>query len=158
MDAVQKFAECDLFREVYHSDGMGHVQVEVVSDCGFETHALLLEQIEQEKLWPEFFEMVKTREDDWILGITSSFPEDKHYSTMCFAQFLSILTSTDAKIMLLQNAPFWLWDKSNVSLLETVIEIAAKIGESLDNDSIDAEIDLSIVNGVIRRLKLILSR
>ncbi len=158
MGIIQKLAECDLGREIYHSDGNGHVQVQLVSKCGFETPAVLIEQIEQAGLWLEFFEMAKTKGDDWILRVIRFFPENKYYSTMCFVEFLSILTNTDSKILLIQDSPTWFWDESNAALIEKVITIAERLIESINPESIDSEIDLSILNRVIQRLEEILAR
>ncbi len=145
MNIIQKLANCDLGRETYHSDGKGHLQVQQESSYGFETPTSLLEQVEQEGLCPEFFEIVKTKEDGWILHITRHFLTSKHYSTTCFVEFLSILSSRDAQIQLIQDSPMWLWDENNLTLIGMVIDKAEQLIASTDQKSIDREIDLSIL-------------
>ena len=156
MDIIQKLATCDLGCEIYHSDGEGHVQVESRMDTTdpFEPPQLLLGQIEQEGQWSEFFEMAKTKGDDWILRITQYFPDATHYSTMCFIEFLSTLSSRDAQIVLIQDSPLWLWDEKNAPMIGVVIDKARQLIDSTPRESMDKEIDLSILNGVISRLEV----
>lgn len=155
MDAIQKLAKCDLGREIYHSDGEGHVQVEYQSDSidPFDSPHVLLGQVEQEGLWPEFLKMARMKDDEWILRITRVFSGSEHYSTSCFVEFLSILSSRDAQIILIQDSPTWLWDEKNAPMLEVVIDKAAQLIASATGDSMDREIDLSILNRVISRLE-----
>ena len=153
MDIIQKLAMCDLGREIYHSDGQGHIQVEQDSSYGFETPAFLLEQVEKEGLWPEFFEMAKTKEDEWILRITRDLSSTEHCSTMCLVEFLSILSSRDALIVFIQDSPEWTWDEKSTSLIDMVIDKAMQIVNSIPRDSTDHGIDLSILNGVISKLE-----
>ena len=156
MDIIQKLAKCDLGREIYHSDGEGHVQVEqrpIGLVDPFETPQTLLCQVEQEGLWSEFFEMVKTKEDEWILHITRYFSDNEHYSTTCFVEFLSILSSRNAQIQLIQDSPLWLWDKKNSAMINLVIDKASQLADSSLCELGDWEIDLSVLNGVISRLE-----
>lgn len=157
MDIIQKLATCDLGREIYHSDGEGHVQVEYQYQADltdpFDTPQLLIGQVEQESLWSEFFEMAKTKEDDWILRFTQYLPDTAHYSTMCFIEFLSTLSSRDMQIVLIQDSPLWLWDKKNAPMIGMVIDKARQLIDSTPRESMDKEIDLSILNGVISRLE-----
>lgn len=156
MDIIQKLSKCDLGREVYHSDGEGHIQVQQlpvnIVDT-FETPQSLLTQVEQEELWLEFFEMVKAKEDEWILHFTRYFPDNECYSTTCFVEFLSILSSRDAQIQLIQGAPLWTWDEKNGSLISTVIDKAAQLADSLPSEPMSSEIELAILNRVINRLE-----
>ncbi len=153
MSIIQKLKVCDLGEEIYHSDGHGHIQVEQVSSYGFEGPDFLLEQVEKEGLWPEFFEMAKAKEDEWILRITSYFPDTEHYSTTCFVEFLSILSGRDAQIQLIQDSPLWFWDEKNAAMIGRVIDEAAQLIDSSPHESLAKEIDLSLLNGVISRLE-----
>jgi hypothetical protein len=153
MNIIQKLKVCGLGGEIYHSDGHGHIQVEQVSSYGFETPAFLLEQVEKEGLWPEFFEMAKAKEDEWILRITRYFSDTDHYSTTCFVEFLSILSSRDAQIQLIQDSPLWFWEEKNAPMMNRVIDKATQLINSPSCDPLDKEIDLSILNGVISRLE-----
>ena len=153
MDIIQKLAKCDLGREIYHSDGEGHVQVEQQTlDLvdPFETPQVLLGQVEQKELWSEFFEMVKTKEDEWILHITRYFSDTEYYSTTCFVEFLSILSSRAAQIQLIQDSPLWLWDEKNAAMINLVIDKASQLADSPPCELGDWEIDLY---GVISRLE-----
>jgi len=153
MEIIHKLATCDLGREIYHSDGQGHIQVEQVPSYGFETPTFLLEQVEKEGLWPDFFAMARTKEDEWILHITRYFSDIDHYSTTCFVEFLSILSSRDAQIQLIQDSPQWLWDEKNAPMISRVVDKATQLIDSTSRDSMDKEIDLSILSGVISRLE-----
>lgn len=153
MDTIHKLAKCDLGGEIYHSDGHGHIQVEQVSSYGFESPTFLLEQVEKEGLWPEFFEMAKAKEDEWILRITRYFPDADHYSTTCFVEFLTVLSSRDSQIQLIQDSPLWFWDEKNAPMISRVIDKAVQLIDSTSHESLDKEIDLSILNGVISRLE-----
>ena len=107
MGPIEKLAKCDLGREVYHSDGEGHVQVQYLSDAldPFDSPHVLLDQVEQEGLWPEFLEMARTKDDEWIQRICRVFSDTEQYSTLCYVEFLSILSSRDAQITLIQDSP-----------------------------------------------------
>jgi hypothetical protein len=153
MDIIQKLAKCDLGREIYHSDEQRHIQVEQDSSYGFETPTFLLDQVEKEGLWPEFFEMAKTKEAEWILRITRYLSSTEHCSTMCIVEFLSILSSRDAQIQLIQDSPLWFWNERNAPMISRVIDKATQLIDSTPCGSMDKEIDLSILNGVIRRLE-----
>jgi len=153
MDLIQKLEKCDLGGEVYHSDGKGHLQVQLVSPNGFETPAFLLEQVEKEGLWSEFFKMTKTKDDEWIMRITRFFSNTEHYSTECFVELLTILSSRDAQIQLIQDAPLWLWNKNNTNLINIVTDKAKQLIDSTVGESLDKEIDLSILNRVINKLE-----
>lgn len=156
MNIVQNLAKFDFGCEIYHSDGEGHIQVQqhpVDLVDPFETPYSLLIQIEQEGLWPEFLEMVKAKEDEWILNITRHFPESKFYSTTCFVAFLSILSCRDAQIRLIQDSPLWFWDEKNAPMISKVINKATQLIDATPRESMDKEIDLSILNGVISRLE-----
>ncbi len=97
--------------------------------------------------------MTKTKEDEWILHITRHFSAAAHYSTMCFVELLSILSSRGAQIVLIQDSPLWPWDEKNTSLLNVVIDKAKRLIESTPHESWDEEVDLSILNGVVSRLE-----
>lgn len=153
MKIIHKLATCDLGREIYHSDGEGHIQVQQDSPCGFETPTFLLEQVEKEGLWPEFFAMARTKEDEWVLDIARYLLNLEHCSTMCFVEFLSILSSREAQIQLIQDSPLWLWDEKSVPMINRVIDKAKQLIDSTPSESMDKEFDLSILNGVIRRLE-----
>lgn len=152
MDIIQKLERCDLGEEIYHSDGHGHVQVEQVSSYGFEGPDFLLKQVDKQDLWPEFFKMAKTRGDEWIHRIVRYFPDNKYYSTTCFVEFLSILSSRESQVQLVQDAPLWFWGEKNVSMISRVIDKATQLIDSTPCGSLGGEIDLSILNGVISRL------
>lgn len=156
MGIIQKLAKCDLGREIYHSDGEGHIQVQqlpVDTVDPFETPQALLALVEKEGLWPELFEMVKSKEDEWILHITRYFSDTEPYSTTCFVEFLSILSSRAAQIQLIQDSPLWFWDEKNTPMISKVINKATQLIDSTPRESMDKEIDLSILNGVISRLE-----
>lgn len=153
VDIIQKLAVCDLGREIYHSDGQGHIQVQSESSCGFETPFLLLEEVGREGLWPEFIEMTRSKEDEWILRITRFFPEASHFSTICFVEFLDILSNRDAQLQLIQDSPLWLWSENNVALIDVVIDKAAQLVDSTHQKASDRDIDLSILHRVIDSLE-----
>ena len=155
MDTIQKLAKCDFGREIFHSDGEGHVQVEYRTDSldPFDSPHVLLGQVEQEGLWPEFLEMARSKDDEWIRSISRVFSGTEHYATSCFVEFLSILSSRDAQIEFIQDSPMWLWDEKTAPMLEMVIDKAAQLIASTPDDSLEKEIDLSILNSVISRLE-----
>lgn len=153
MDAVNKLATYDFGQEVFHSDGFGHIQVQTVSSLGFEpSPSMLLERIDQESKWPEFFVMAKTKSETWLLELVNHFPLTKQYSTNCFIEFLGILSSRDALIVLLQESPSWCWSSQNISLINTVLEkIDALIGHTSD-ESLNGEIEQMMLNDLVQRL------
>jgi hypothetical protein len=153
MDIIQRIKDCDLGEVIYHSDGHGHLQVQYVSDYGFEGPNFLLEQVEKEGLWPEFFAMAKAQGDEWIQRFSEYFPDTEHYSTMCFVEFLSILSSRDAQIVFIQDAHLWFWNEKNASMMSIVIDKATQLINAPSCETLDNEIDLTILNGLISRLE-----
>ncbi len=153
MNAVEKLARCDLGHEVYHSDGCGHVQVETVAAHGFETPAVLLTQIEQNDLWPEFYDLVKTKPDSWLLRLVTFFPSDQAYSTRCFVRLLNLLSDRQTVILLVQDAPHWYWDRHNVELMAQVEHVVNRLIAETETGSMDGDIELSLLTDVIKRLE-----
>jgi len=47
----------------------------------------------------------------------------------------------------------WFWDENNAPMISRVIDKAAQLIDSTSHKSLDKEIDLSILNGVISRLE-----
>lgn len=153
MNLIQKLTVCDLGEEIYHSDGHGHLQVEQVSSYGFEGPSFLLEQVEKEGLWPEFFEMARTKDDEWVLHIARYLSNIEHCSIVCFVEFLVILSGRDAQIQLIQDSPLWPWDEKTAPMISRVVDKATQLIGSTCCDSMDKEIDLFILSGVISRLE-----
>ena len=153
MDIIQKLAQCDLGHEVYHADDFGHVQVETVSICGFETPSMLLEQIDQDSLWGQFFTMAKTQPEEWLIHLMSYFPEDKPYSTQCFVEFLTIISDRNALIFLVQYSSDWYWEVQNLYLMERVFEVVEQLIEERSSAAVGDDIDLIMLKQILGRLK-----
>lgn len=153
MDLIQKLAQCDLGHEVYHSDGFGHVQVEIVSAYGFETPSVLLGKIDEASLWSEFFEMAKSKPESWMFDLSRHFPADKLYSTKCFVEFLHMISDRNGLICLIQESPYWCWELQNISLMDQVLEIVDRLIDATAPDSLGGEIDLVMLTQIHERLE-----
>lgn len=154
MDIIQKLAQCDLGHEVYHSDGFGHIQVETVSTCDFDTPtpSELLERIDQVSLWDEFFVMAKTKTESWLFDLVRYFPEDKTYSTQCFVEFLNIISTRNGLIFFVQDSSRWYWNLQNISLMDRVFEVVKKLIDDTSSVELDGEIDLIMLNQILEQL------
>lgn len=153
MDAVKKLAACEFSQEVYHSDGFGHIQVETVSTLGFDPSPLmLLDEIDQESKWPEFFVMAKTKSESWLLELVNHFPLTESYSTSCFVEMLNILSGRDALIILLQESPSWYWSDQNSSLIDTVLNKVELLINGTTADILNDEIERDMFNDISQRL------
>lgn len=153
MDIIQKLAQCDLGHEIYHVDAFGHIQVETVSSSTFESPSVLLEMIDQDSLWDQFFAMAKTQPEKWLINLVSHFPEAKPYSTACFVKFLSIISDRNALIFLVQYSSDWYWDVQNLCLMERVFEVVEKLIEERSSAAVSDDIDLMMLNQILGRLK-----
>lgn len=153
MDLIAELAQHDLVHEIYHPDGHGHVQVEQVAFDWGKSPTELLNKIEQESLWPAFFTMLKTKPEQWLLDLLFFFPKDKQYSTQCFAEFLSIISSRDGLIYLLQDSPDWYWNAETSALINKVLAVTESLLDDLPKDAISAEIESSILTNIVKGLK-----
>jgi hypothetical protein len=153
MDPIAELAQQDLIHEIYHSDGHGHLQVEQVSFDWGKSPTELLNKIEQESLWPAFFTMVKTKPEQWLLDLLYFFPKDKQYSTLCFVEFLAMISSRDGLICLLQDSPDWYWNTQTSTLIDRVLAVTQVLIETLPEDPMTAEIESSMLNNVVDGFK-----
>jgi hypothetical protein len=154
MDIIKRLENCNFGREICHADGFGHVQVEIEPpSCYLETPAYLLELVEEQGLWPEFFALAKTRDNGWIQRICKYLYFTDSCATQCFVRFLDMLSGREPQLQLLQDSPLWHWDANNVSLIETVIAKATQLSESTPPDDPGSDIDLLILQSLIGRLE-----
>jgi hypothetical protein len=153
MDPIAELAQQDLIYEIYHPDGHGHLQVEQVSFDWGKSPTELLNKIEQESLWPAFFTMVKTKPEQWLFDLLYFFPKDKQYSTLCFVEFLHMISSRDGLICLLQDSPDWYWNTQTSTLINRVLAITKELIETIPEDPITAEIESSMLANIVKGLK-----
>jgi len=153
MNPVQALAIQDLKREIYHADGKGHVQVETLMPDGFESPSELLDQIDQTSQWPEFFAMAETKPEQWVLDLLVYFPVTKSYSTRCFVEFLTLLSSRDALIILVQDSPRWYWDGQHAELMDAVMTTVTTLIHGTPQSGLSGEIELILLGDLFKALE-----
>ncbi|MCP4273340.1 MAG: hypothetical protein GY781_15515, partial [Gammaproteobacteria bacterium] len=131
IEALQeyKFAE-----EIYHSDDMGHCQVQLLNHdqpYGFEN---ILDQIDRHQDWNLCFSMLKQQPVSWLLNFSEELKNNKNYHTLCQIKLLDLIDERDFHIAIVQNADSWYWSHENKHMIAGVLK---KIEVLLQHDFCD---------------------
>jgi hypothetical protein len=141
-------------QEVYHSDAMGHCQVELTihdQPYGLEH---LLNQIDKDQQWPACFEMLQNQPRSWLIALSEQLENNKQCHTLCQIELMKLIGGG----AVVQNAGSWYWSSENKVMIPNVLE---HIGILIDHhypDAVDKEISLSILLRVKAKLETILGR
>ncbi len=149
IEALQdyKFAE-----EIFHSDDMGHCQVQLLSaDQPYDLENIL-DQIDRHQDWNLCFSMLKQQPVLWLLHFSEALKNNKNYHTLCQIKLLDLIDERDCLITIVQNADSWYWSHENKRMIPGVLK---KIEVLLNHDYCDElnkEIELNILHTVKAKL------
>ncbi|MBL4829882.1 MAG: hypothetical protein JKY55_08375 [Aliivibrio sp.] len=155
MNPVEQLSKAQLETEIFHPDGDGHVQVETVSYSWGESPSELLEQINQQDLWEEFYHLLENRPEKWRFDLLDHFPLDKVYNVTFRMKLLDIVSSDTAIHAIISDAPMWLWNAQTLPYLTKVIEIAKQQLTTLDPDDVFIEFESEQLSNLIDHLRTI---
>jgi len=141
-----KFAE-----EVYHSDAIGHCQVELINHdqpYGLEN---LLNQIDRAQDWSSCFDMLQNQPRSWLISFSEQLGNNKSYHTLCQIELMRLIGG----YAVVQNADSWYWSSENKVMIPRVLEHIALLIEHDFTDAVDKEMTLSILLRVKAKLEAI---
>lgn len=127
----------------YHSDGHGHLQVQITAENQPQLLDKLLLAIETNNEWDNCFLMLKKQPEPWLLDVSECLQNTAHYHTKYQLKVYDILHNTDNVMSLLESAQNWYWDSTNWKVLSVLID---KITNLLDNIEPKASQRESIIN------------
>lgn len=149
---IAALKEYQFAQEVYHSDAMGHCQVELTipdQPYGLEN---LLNQIDKEHQWASCFEMLQNQSRSWLIALSEQLENNKPYHTFCQIELMKLIGGCTV----VQNAGSWYWSSENKEMIPKVLEHIGILIEHHDADVVDKEISLSILMRVKDNLEAIL--
>ncbi|RTR38741.1 hypothetical protein EKG38_11265 [Shewanella canadensis] len=148
INPVSVLKQYEFLEPVYHSDGMGHVQEQLlVSDqpCSLEG---LLERIEEDNDWDSCLAMFEEQPKVWLLSFSEKLGNIAYYHTKCNMQIFSLLTERSDIIAFLQDADRWFWDISNRQMIPVLIKKIESMLTHHYSDDLEKEFDTSILTTV----------
>lgn len=148
INPVSVLKQYKFIEPVYHSDGMGHVQEQLlVSDqpCSLEG---LLDRIEEKGDWDICLAMFEKQPKIWLLTLTEKLENIAYYHTKCNMKILSLLTERSDIIALLQDADRWFWDDSNRQMITLLLKEIEKLLDHQYSDDLEKEIDVSMLTRI----------
>lgn len=149
-DPIHLLQQYEFSEPVYHSDGLGHIQVQE-SDPPYPLEALL-QQVEERKEWDVCFLMFESQSKVWLLDFAEHLENTASYHTDCNIVISQILTDRSDLITLLQNADRWYWNNTNRHLIPALTKSVDALLSYHEPDVLQREIDTSILTGLKSRL------
>lgn len=143
---VYKFIE-----EVYHSDAMGHCQVELIDHEQPYRLENLLEQIDRDQDWSSCFDMLQNQPRSWLIHFSEQLGNNKPYHTLCQIELMALIGDRGA----VQNADTWYWSSENKAMIPRILEHIAILIDHDFTDAVDKEITLNILLRVKAKLEAI---
>lgn len=137
---------------IYHSDEMGHIQVQVLESNQLYALEELLQRIDENKEWDACFLMFESQPRLWLLRFSEHLENTANYHTNCLIEISNLLTDRSDLIALLQNADRWHWDSSNRQAIPVLVKDIEALLHHHYCDELEREIDTSILTMLKDRL------
>jgi hypothetical protein len=155
MNPIEQLFHTKLETEIYHPDGHGHVQVETVFHNFGESPPELLEQINRQNLWDEFYQRIEAQSEKWRYDLLEHFTVEKTYSILYRMKLLETASSDIAINAIIHDADTWLWSNETSHYLDKVIAFAEHQLTVLDPDALFIEFETEQLTALIDKLRTI---
>ncbi|UPW20520.1 hypothetical protein M0C34_09785 [Agarivorans sp. TSD2052] len=106
-DPISLLKQYQCLHAIYHSDGAGHVQVQILENTQPFSLQCLLAAIDSKDLWDACFKMFQQQPATWLLNVAEQLENSASYHTRCQLKLAQQLSERQHSIGLMQNADQW---------------------------------------------------
>lgn len=161
MDVIELLLAYQAPEEIYHPDGEGHVQVQVVMDENADPFspsiAELFVQLEQQNLWSEWQQAASEQEASWLCDLMKHivvWMKDKPCQLQAWLSCFSVLTERDAILTAISDlSQLPLQQASNEQLNQVMVRINELTLPNYDEDDVSQYLEQCMINDALERIR-----